>query len=491
MSGKIARRRLLSIIGASSAGAALAACGATPTPQVIREVVTQVVEKEVTKIVEGTPVVEVVKETVVVEQVVEQTVIVEKAAEGLPMLRFAMYNFDPWLQALPKIFGDFEAEVGTAQVKLEAAPWELFWTRFESQAAAGIAPDLQIGDPGVTSRYIDKGIYLNIDPYIDRDKVDLALWLPATVGASEYDTSTGLMGSGKGSIWGMPATFVGTVLYFNKDLFDAAGVAYPDDTWTRAELEAAALALTKDKSGNTADSGGMDPENVDIYGASVSGSGYNHATFLWNEGAAIVSDDQKSCLLTEPAAVATTQWMADLILVQHVNPSPAWFAGQPDVFLTQKIAFKYDGSWNVDYYVDKVTYNWDLAPVALGTSGLPRMTYAGTNTLHIYSGTKFKDQSWDLLLYMASEGGQKYFLKTGTPCLISTANSPDYLTGKPEHRQIAVDIGNYAHNYYPHRNSDKWKEVYGPEMDAIWLGERTAEEAAASFCEKVTPILQA
>lgn len=64
------RRRFLAGAGVGLAGAALAACGATPTPQVV--------EKEVTKIVQGTP--EVVKETVVVAgtpQVVKETVVVE------------------------------------------------------------------------------------------------------------------------------------------------------------------------------------------------------------------------------------------------------------------------------------------------------------------------------------------------------------------------------------------------------------------------------
>lgn len=488
MSAKLTRRKFLAFAGGGAAAATLAACGATPTPQVIREVVTSVVEKEVTKIVEGTP--QVVKETVVVEQtkVVEKEVTVEVAPGGKPMLRFAMYNFDPWLQALPKIFGDFEQEVGTAQVKLEAAPWDQFWPRFESQASAGIAPDLQIGDPGFVARYIDKGVYLNCDPYIERDKVNLADWLPATIDAVTYDKETGLMGK-KGNIWGMPATFVGTILYYNKDLFDAAGVAYPKDEWTKEDLLDAALKLTKDKSGKTAAESGFDSENVSVYGCSIAGSGYNHAVLLWNEGVGLVSDDQKECLLSKPEAIAITQWDADLIFKHHVNPSPAWFQGQPDVFLTQKIAFKYDGSWNLDYYVDKFTGNWDIAQIAKGSQS-KKITYAGTNTLHIYSGTKYKDQSWDLLKFMAGEGGMKYFMKTGTPSLIKSAESPDYLTGKPEHRKVAVDIGNYAHNYYPHRNNDKWKEVYNTEMDAVWLGKASAEEVLKKICEKITPILQ-
>jgi hypothetical protein len=61
------RQALKSLLALGVGAAALAACGATPTPQVVEKVV----EKEVTKIVEGTP--QVVKETSVVEKIVTPT----------------------------------------------------------------------------------------------------------------------------------------------------------------------------------------------------------------------------------------------------------------------------------------------------------------------------------------------------------------------------------------------------------------------------------
>jgi hypothetical protein len=83
----------------------------------------------------------------------------------------------------------------------------------------------------------------------------------------------------------------------------------------------------------------------------------------------------------------------------------------------------------------------------------------------------------------------QYFLRTGTPCLIASAQSEDYMTGAPEHRQVAVDIGNYGRTYYPHLGNDKWKEVYNQEIQALYLGEGTADEVCTRICEKMTPIL--
>ena len=474
MSHKYSRREFMKWAGIGAGGALLAAC----QPQVIETTVEVPVKETV-----------IVQEEVVVEQTVETEVEVVKEVTPsgeLPLLRFAMYNFDPWLSALPKMFNDFEQEVGTAQVKLESAPWDQFWPRFESQAAAGIAPDLQIGDPFMVARYVDAGIYLNVDPYLERDQVNLDDWLLASTDACRFEKASGLIGLGP--MWGMPATLVGTILYYNKDLFDAAGMDYPTEEWDRMDFQAAAVALTKDAAGNVASSGAFDPDDVAVYGCSTIG-GYSTAVHLWNNGGGLVAEDQSECWVDKPESIEIFQWLADLELVHHAHPDPAWFEGQPDVFLTQRIAFKLDGSWNVDHYVQNLTFNWDIAPVPFGTAGLDRITYAGTNTLHIYSGTQFPDQSWDLLKYIAGPGGMKYFLATGTPCHIETALSEAYMTGAPEHRQVAVDIGAYGRTYYPHLGNDKWKETYDQEIAALYLGEGTAEEVCTTICEKMAPIL--
>jgi multiple sugar transport system substrate-binding protein len=472
MSKQVSRREFLRWAGVGVGGTILAAC----QPQVIERTVE--VEKVVTEVVK-------VESTVEVEKEVEKLVEVTPSGE-LPLLRFAMYNFDPWLSALPKMFNDFEQEVGTAQVKLEAAPWEQFWARFESQAAAGIAPDLQIGDPFLVARYADAGLYLNVEPYVDRDGVNLDDWLSAPIAACRFEKETGLME--RGTLYGMPATLVGTILYYNKDIFDEAGLDYPTEDWNRDDYEAAALQLTKDNSGTRAADAGFDPDDVALYGSNTVG-GYSTAVHLWNNGGGLVSEEQKECWIDKPESIEIFQWLADLVLKYHVNPDSAWFQGQPDVFLTERIAMKLDGSWNLDHYVENLTFNWDIAPPPKGTADLPRITYAGTNTLHVYSGTQYPDQSWDLLHYLAGPGGQKYFMKTGTPCCIASAESEEYLTGQPEHRKVAVDIGQYGRTYYPHLGNDRWKEVYSQEIEAIWLDEGTVEEVCASICEKITPIL--
>jgi ABC-type glycerol-3-phosphate transport system substrate-binding protein len=126
----------------------------------------------------------------------------------------------------------------------------------------------------------------------------------------------------------------------------------------------------------------------------------------------------------------------------------------------------------------------------LGTAGLDRVTYAGTNTLHIFKDSKNVDAAWTLLQYMVGSGGMAYFAKTGTPSHKATANSDVYLQGEPEHRQLAVNLGEYARNYYPGLKSDLWKQIYNAELEALWIGQSDAQTVLQSIHDQITPILQ-
>jgi ABC-type glycerol-3-phosphate transport system substrate-binding protein len=107
--------------------------------------------------------------------------------------------------------------------------------------------------------------------------VDLAQWYPVTIEACRFEKETGLIG--RGPVFGLPATYVGTVTYYNKDLFDEAGVGYPNEDWTRLEFQDAAVKLTKDANSKRGDEAGFDPENVAVYGCSTIG-GYATAVHL-------------------------------------------------------------------------------------------------------------------------------------------------------------------------------------------------------------------
>lgn len=402
-------------------------------------------------------------------------------------LSFAMYNFDPWLVALEDMYQVFMEEHPDITVNVESAPWDDFWSRQEARLAAGNPSDMSIGDPGYFGRYAHKGYYLALEPYLERDGVDLANWFPVTIDDCRYNSSNGVVGQGE--LFGMPATYVGTVLYYNKDLFDAAGIAYPDDSWDRAMLLDAAMALTLDSAGNNASSGDFDSEDIAQWGVTmINANGI--ATTVWNNGGELINADQTECMMTAPESVEMFEWLAALLHEHHVHPTTAQLEGLPNPFQVAKVAMSMDGTWNLGYYGENLEFNWDIAPIPTGTVGLDRITYAGTNTLHIFKDSAHLDAAWELMQFMTGPEGMAVFADTGTPALAETANSDAYLSGPPEHRNVAVEIGAYARSYYPGLKSDQWKQIYNAEIEALWLNNDPAAEVLQSICDNITPILQ-
>ncbi|CAN5828474.1 sugar ABC transporter substrate-binding protein [soil metagenome] len=410
------------------------------------------------------------------------------AAATAPIeLSFDMYNFEPWLKALDEMFKVYMKDHADVKVKLESAPDTEFWSRQEARLAAGTPPDLSIGDPQYFGRYAHKGYYLDLAPFVEKDKVALDKWFETNLSDCRYDKATGIVG--QGALFGMPATYVGTVLYYNKDLFDAAKLSYPDDTWDRNKLLEAAQALTLDSQGNNATAGGFNPEDIAQWGITmINRDGIS--TTVWNNGGELINKEQTECKMTEPATVEMFDWLAALLNTHHVHPTPAQLQGVPNPFQVAKVAMSIDGSWNLDTYNANLKFKWDIAPIPKGTVGLDRVTYAGTNTVHAFKQSAHVDAAWQLLQFLVGPTGMQYFAKTGTPCLKETANSDEYLKGGPEHRKVVVDLGKYARNYYPGLKSDQWKQIYNAEIEALWLNKGTAQTVMQTICDKITPILQ-
>jgi ABC-type glycerol-3-phosphate transport system substrate-binding protein len=117
----------------------------------------------------------------------------------------------------------------------------------------------------------------------------------------------------EGQLRGLPTELDLAVLYYNRDLFDQVGVAYPAAGWTRDDFLAAAVALRK----------GL-PEKVIAFG----GQADEAVPFLYAHGGAVRRG--AGYALTDPRTVEAVRWYTDLALVHGVMPLPAqWEAYQP------------------------------------------------------------------------------------------------------------------------------------------------------------------
>jgi multiple sugar transport system substrate-binding protein len=372
----------------------------------------------------------------------------------------------------------FMAEHAEIKIELWNQPWDDYFSKIQALWASNdpkVIPDIAFLWP--TPQYAAEGVLENLDPFIKAAGYDLNDYWPGLLESASYN----------GSVYGFPRDIEVNVLYYNKDLFDAAGVAYPDENWTWDDLLAAAEKLTvKDASGN-----------VTQYALAAEGGKF----YKWlNQNGGAVLDDYRNpskCMLAEPAAVAGIKFFADMMdngyamrpadLNQAGGDAAVFQSGQAAMILqnTSRVSAFNQGGMNYDVAV---------APIPAGGK---RWNGAGGAAWVMSSGSDNKDAAWTFLQWLQStDGGEKIYTERGEifPALQSTASSPTFLTDQPPANKQAIiteaaasGVGGFG--YFP-----EWGEldgsVLGPTMDKIWAGEATPEEALPGLCEQVNQFLK-
>lgn len=177
---------------------------------------------------------------------------------------------------------------------------------------------------------------------------------------------------------GVPKDFDTIVLVYNKDLFDKAGVKYPDDTWNWDTLVDAATKLTQG----------------DVYGFAASAgedqSGY--LNIIYQAGGYTVRFGEKKSGYTDPKTIQGVQFWLDLQKKYKVSPTQEQLTemSHHDYFKTCKAAMVFLGSWEIKGYIaamEELGQKFDIAVMPVGPTGTRATIYNGL-TYAGYEGTK-------------------------------------------------------------------------------------------------------
>jgi len=361
------------------------------------------------------------------------------------------------LEVWQTIVDEFQVANPNIKVNVEVSDWDTYWTKLKTLLAANTPPDVFAMDAPLYLDYQSRGVLLNLQPYIDKTSGFLDGFYPVTLEA--YKLSDGY--------YGMPRDFQTIVLFYNKDMFDAAGVAYPTADWTYDDLRAAAKDLTIDIDGDgTIDQYGF---SADLWDMELVWS-----EAIWSWGGEVINADHTKTLIGEPAAREAWQYFYDLMFVDKSMPD-ANTTGQygGDLFQAGKVAMTSIGHWAVPGYAT-VDFKWDVAPMPTSPTG-GRATSVNSAGFVVAKESKYPDAAWEFVKYCLSETGQKRLTELGLaiPVLESVANSPVFLNQSMVdiNQQVFLDSLAFAKMKPVVKGYDEWAAAIGDGMAPIWLGE--------------------
>ncbi|MFQ5423146.1 MAG: extracellular solute-binding protein [Phycisphaerae bacterium] len=308
-------------------------------------------------------------------------------------------------------------------------------TKLQTMFASGDPPDVfylgfeKVADLG------SKDLLADIDELIERDKaagvptVDLDDFFAAVLDCFRYDPATRRIGRGR--LVGLPKDFTTVGFYYNKTLFRRAGLPEPSlDGWTWDEFITAARAI------------GRLPG---CYGADFATWEAMIRLFLWNHGLDFASSDWSAFNLDDPQVHAVLgklqRWFMDEGRAL-VSAKTQLETGQ-EPFLAGNVGMAGPfGRWKVPTYRLIDNFDWDFAPLP-HAAGHPPRNGVFTVGWAIAKRSRYQDQAWRFIKYLAGPRGQALMCRAGLaiPVLKSVAHGPAFSnpTQKPSNYRVYLD----------------------------------------------------
>ena len=296
----------------------------------------------------------------------------------------------------------FEAQNPNIKINLVVVSSNDFDTKMQAMIAGGAPPDVwsHWGGSGFAD-YVKRGLVADLTPYIEKDKVDL----------SDFNQDVLKIYQVNGKYLGLPILTTGSNIFYNKDMFDKAGVAYPttnwDDTsWTYAAFLDKCKALTKVTG---------DPK-TEVYGCNM--GFWPNDQFAWMYGKDFYPDSAyqtgfaDTAYLNDPLVIQAYQDRQDIVWKLHYMPDPATVTafGSGDIFKTQKVAMNLTGGWGFWNYSDIKDFKWGAAALPYGAPGRKDVIF--TDPWMMSSKTPHPQEAWTLLKYLVSPEVQATWTKT-------------------------------------------------------------------------------
>jgi multiple sugar transport system permease protein len=256
-------------------------------------------------------------------------------------------------------------------IEYEPNPGRQYEEKLLTSLAAGAPPDVFLLDSKLIPTFTNKGVLLDLQPYVKSLDIDTTIWFPGVRAIGERD----------GGLYSFPKGFTPLMIYYNKEMFRRAGVPLPPPDWTWDDYLQRARALTRDTDGDGV---------PDEYGTAFTNYYFYWIPWIWAGGGDVVSPDgqRASGFLDSPATMEALTFLIDLRERYHVAPDVGTWAqtertgANAQLFAQGKIAMILDGHWRMPKYLQEM----QAGRLNIGVAGIPQHAQGGRVNVMYESG---------------------------------------------------------------------------------------------------------
>ncbi|HZJ09944.1 MAG TPA: sugar ABC transporter substrate-binding protein [Trueperaceae bacterium] len=373
------------------------------------------------------------------------------------------------IDALEALIEVFEAENPDINIEYTTADYGSYFTKLQTDIAAGNAPDVFELNYENFVTFASRDTLLDIGEYLaTSDKIGSDTFYSAALNAFAYE----------GVQLGLPITFSTVMLYYNKELFNAAGVAYPDETWVWQDVIDAATAIT-------------DAPNR-VWGISQPVQFWEFYKVAAQAGGGLTVTPTVQIDTEENRAAA--HYLVDKVQTHHVMPTDIEMSGVGDVdmFLNSQLGMIVTGIWMFDQITTEATFDWD---VAVEPGGAQKATHFFSNAAVVSSRSDSPEAAYRWVEFLAAhpEVVEKRIELSWELSALSLDQADalaSYLEKPmPANREAVFESLEYAVNPPVIENQPQLQDIINQELEAARLGTKTVEQALADAQSRVEALV--
>jgi multiple sugar transport system substrate-binding protein len=360
--------------------------------------------------------------------------------------------------------------------------------KLQTMIAGGNAPDVFKLGADFFRDWLLRDVFLDLTPLYNSDP-DISLKDYAEIKVENFTVD--------GRTYGMSGTLEPIVTFYNRGLFDKAGLPYPpanpEKPWKWDEFLDVARKLTVKKGDETAQ-----------FAVEWDHSWWGWMPQVWANGGDMYNADATRLILNEPRAAEAIQMVADLENKYGVDPKSAVMErmglGVDQMLSTGRVAMNMVGQWKVG---DFAKMGFPLGVGVLPTVGTRLYTVDPSSMTGLYKRGKNIDAAWKLYKHANYDpSGIIPLCEAGiwipsVKWLLNTPEGQRMWVNKdvhpPEFVQAVIGSVPYA-KPMPTTKAPGWSKVLGqlltPALDQVWLGKKTAMVALGEITSKANEILE-
>ncbi|WP_071429178.1 ABC transporter substrate-binding protein [Angelakisella massiliensis] len=362
------------------------------------------------------------------------------------------------MQALADAYHEKNPDI---TVEIQVTSWDEYWTKLEAAATSNTLPDVFWMHTNYILQYADNGMLA--------DLTDLYSGESATYYTDHFsDVSLSNASGSDGKIYGVPKDKDTVGLVYNKEMFDAAGVAYPDETWTWDDLVNASATIY---------------EKTGKYGyMAYADDQLGYWNFVYQNGGYILNEDKTAAGFDQPATIEAMKFYIGL-QSNDWCPTQTYFAetAPGNAFFSQQGAMFLEGNWNLmsemKNYPD-MQGKWDVAVLPAcpdPESGDGRATIS--NGLCYATSAKNQDNEvvLDFLRFLGSEEGQRIQGESGAAIPAYNGLEDTWCSAFDQFDYklnvgVFIDMFDYSVQSVNDKSRPNWKSKVSDELLKIYGG---------------------